>query len=217
MLSKHTFAFLQDLEANNNREWFHANKARYDAAKNDFAGFVTVLINRLAQFDDELSGTRADECLFRIFRDVRFSKNKAPYKTNFGAYMAPGGRKAMLPGYYIHVDPQQCFLAGGAYRPEPPQLLKIRQHIADYTPEFFSIVGDPSFQKTFGDLSAGEDKLAKVPKGFPKEHEAAEYLKNKSFIAYRAIKKNEFGDVEKLAAHFQLIQPLNEFLRRAVR
>lgn len=216
MLSKSTFAFLHDLESHNNRDWFQANKARYDAAKQDFAGFIAVLLNHLTQFDEELSGTQAEECLFRIFRDVRFSKNKAPYKTNFGAYMAPGGRKSMKPGYYLHLDPKQCFLAGGAYCPEPPQLLKIRQRIANHPDEFFGSLSAPAFKKTFGDLSASENKLVKVPKGFPTEHVAAEYLKYKSYIAFREIKPSEFGEVEKLAAQFQLIKPLNDFLRRAI-
>lgn len=216
MITKNTLQFLKDLEQNNNRDWFQSHKAQYESAKNNFADFITVLINHIAMFDEELFGTLAAECTFRIFRDVRFAKNKAPYKSNFGAYMAPGGRKSMRPGYYIHLDPAGSFIAGGAYCPEPPQLFKIRQSIATNTREFYKIIGNADFKRMFGEISPFDSPLVNVPKGFPKDHEAAEYLKYKSYIVSKKIKPSECNDIEKLAAQFHVMKPLNDFLRRAL-
>lgn len=217
MLKKSTFEFLRNLESNNNRDWFQANKAEYDQAVKNFADFVNELIKRISVFDTALIGVDAKQSVFRIFRDVRFSKDKSPYKTNFGAFMAPGGRKSGLPGYYIHLDAWDSFLAGGSWCPEPEALLKTRNKIAEETDKFFSIIRDSEFNKAFGDLSPVDQKLVNVPKGFPKEHEAAEYLKYKNYIASRKIKQSDFSKLDFMEKQFQLMTPLNLFLRNALR
>ena len=123
--------FLKDLEQNNNREWFQANKVHYDTAKAEFETFINSLIPAIAKFDDSVKLITAKECIFRIFRDVRFAKDKSPYKTNFGAFIAKGGRKNHGPGYYFHLQPGECFLSGGVWMPSPDIMKKIRQEIFD--------------------------------------------------------------------------------------
>src|SRR5438270_18872 len=126
MIEKSTLKFLKELAANNNREWFQANKKSFDAAQDNLIAFTGYLIGKVGEFDKAVAAIDPKSCVFRIYRDVRFSKDKSPYKTNLGAYISPGGRKSMLPGYYFHVQPGQSFLAGGKHIPDGPELLKIR-------------------------------------------------------------------------------------------
>ncbi|MBS1796949.1 MAG: DUF2461 domain-containing protein [Acidobacteria bacterium] len=212
-----TLEFLRNLDRNNNREWFGAHRSEYEAARDDVAGMVAVLIARIAEFDPLLRGTLAPDCLFRIFRDTRFSKDKTPYKTAFGGVLAPGGRKSAIPGYYVQVDAAESFIAGGCYRPEPAGLQAIRTAIAADPQSFSGIVEQPDFIKAFGGLSVGDGKLVNVPRGFAKDHPAAEFLKLKSFIVYRAVSEAELADLDGLVARFRLIKPLNDFLRAALK
>ena len=115
--------FLSKLKENNNREWFQANKKFYEEAKSEVEAFVDDLIPRMAAFEPSLKYVTAKECMFRIFRDVRFSKDKVPYKTNMGAWITKGGRKSPGPGYYLHIQPGESMLAGGVYMPEPDKLI----------------------------------------------------------------------------------------------
>lgn len=209
--------FLIDLRDNNNREWFQSNKKRFEAAKEDFSGFISVIIAKLSEFDSALAGTTASDCLFRIYRDVRFSKNKDPYKTAFGASIAPGGRKSSIPGFYLHAEPDNSFLAGGAYQPEPAMLLKIRTAIANRFDEFEAIVGAGEFVAAFGELDSHGEALVNVPKPFLKDDPAAKYLRFKNFIASRKLSRTDFADVAKLVDYFRQIHQLNEFFRRAMK
>jgi uncharacterized protein (TIGR02453 family) len=137
MVKKTTLEFLSDLTDNNQREWFEANKKRYEAAKKDVAALVGELISGITSFDGNLAGLEAKDTLFRIFRDVRFSHDKSPYKNNMGAWMARGGRKSLFAGYYLHIEAgDKSFLAGGSYMPEAPVLKAIREAV-DYQPEDF--------------------------------------------------------------------------------
>lgn len=190
MLSTSTFNFLSLLEENNNREWFNANKKLYNEAKADFHLFVDELITGIDDFDHHLEGLSAQESVFRIYRDVRFSKNKEPYKSHFGAYIAFGGRKSSYAGYYIHVKPGHCFLGGGMYKPGSAVIKKIRQEI-DYNPRVLQeILNEPAFKETFDEIKG--EKLTSAPQGYPKDHENIELLKLKSFFVL-----NDFDD-EKL-------------------
>ena len=137
------------------------------------------LISRIAKFDPAIVGIDPKSCVFRIYRDVRFSKDKSPYKTNLGAFIAPGGKKAMLPGYYFHVQPKMFFSAAGKHLPDNVELLKIRNHIAANSKEFFKMVEAEKFRGRFGEFHG--DKLTRPPKGLDAEHPAIEYLKLKSF------------------------------------
>jgi uncharacterized protein (TIGR02453 family) len=134
-----------------------------------------------------LKDVDASKAIFRINRDVRFSKNKAPYKTNFGASINPGGKKSMIAGYYVHIEPGKSFLAAGTYMPEAPYLSAIRQEIDYNLEEFKKIVGAKDFKKEFTSLSV-EDALKTVPKGYDKENPALEFLKLKHFHCGEGLK-----------------------------
>lgn len=218
MIEKSTLEFLSDLAANNDRTWFQANKGRFDSAQDNMTALAGSLIGEIGKFDDAVSGLDPKTCVFRIYRDTRFSKDKSPYKTNLGAYIAPGGRKSMQPGYYFHLEPGRSFIAGGKHIPDGPELLKIRTAITENTDEFLRIIEKRSFADSFGRLSG--DALKNPPKGFDPDHRAIDYLKLKEFMAWTEFK----DDKCLLATDFpkQLVKltkemsPLVSFLRRAL-
>lgn len=218
MIAKETVDFLKKLAKNNEREWFQANKKAFDAAQDNMTAFAGYLIGEIGKFDDAIVGLDPKACVFRIYRDTRFSKDKSPYKTNLGAYVAPGGRKSMQPGYYFHLEPGKSFVAGGKHIPDGPELLKIRTAIAENTSDFVKIVEKKSFADAFGRLSG--DSLKTAPKGFDPEHKAIEYLKLKEFMAWtefkddKAISSPEFPkQIVKLAKE---MWPLVSFMRKAL-
>jgi uncharacterized protein (TIGR02453 family) len=218
MLTQETITFLKRLDRNNNREWLQMHKPDFERAKEDFARFVSDLLGRISKFDPKIGGLLPESCTFRIYRDVRFSKDKKPYKTNFGAYLSPGGRKSAAPGYYFHLQPGQSFLAAGKYNPEPGELLKIRTAIAAHTDEFLKIIRARNFRKCFGEIHG--QKLKTAPKGFPKDHEAIEYLKLKNFLAFLELHDETFVISKELpafiASTFKETKPLIDFLRTAL-
>lgn len=216
---KTTLSFLKKLKKNNNRDWFKAHKDEYDSAREEFAAVVDKLIKGISRFDPEMAGTNAEDCLFRIYRDIRFSPDKTPYKIAFGASMQPGGRKSSIPGYYVHVSPGECFMAGGVYMPPAPELKKIRDRIAGDLKGFKKIVKAKKFAETFGEISG--EQLKTAPKGFPKDHEAIEYLRYKSFIAYHdkvSEKLAMSGDFVKYGLGiFKTMSPLVLYMRETGR
>ncbi|NNF02464.1 MAG: DUF2461 domain-containing protein [Bacteroidia bacterium] len=217
-ISKNTIKFLKDLKKNNNREWFNDNKSRYNDAKDDFTNFVAELIPGIAKFDKEIKDLDPKKCVFRIYRDVRFSKNKDPYKTNLGAHMLPGGRKTehSRAGYYIHLEPGKSILAGGPYMPPGPWINAIRSEIDYNTKEFKKIINAASFKKYFGEIEG--DKLKTAPKGYPKDHPEIELLKFKSYLAVHNLKDKDVVDA-KFKKHamtvFKAMQPFDKFLNRS--
>jgi len=218
MISKKTFQFLQELKMNNYKEWFNANRPLYTVLRKEFEDFVNLIIGEISLFDKESSQTNAKASIFRINRDIRFSNDKLPYKTNFGAFIAKGGRKGVNAGYYIHVEPGECFLAGGIYMPSGPMLKAIRTEIFENMQEFKSIIGDSSFIKHFGSEFWGE-KLKTVPKGFPKDFKDIEYLKYKHYT----LVKNEPDElyfssdfIREIREVFRAMHSFNVFLNRAV-
>jgi len=218
MLAKETVDFLKKLEKNNDRDWFHANKDAFVRANDNVIAVTGDLIGRVSKFDPAIVGIDPKSCVFRIYRDVRFSKDKSPYKTNLGAFIAPGGKKAMLPGYYFHVQPKMFFSAAGKHMPDNTELLKIRNHIAANTKEFLKLVEGKKFHDRFGGFHAG-DKLTKAPKGFDAEHPAIEYLKLKSFTVGEEFNEKDAlsKDYSKmLAESFKAAYPIVEFLRKAL-
>lgn len=210
--------FLKALKQNNNREWFTQNKEFFQSTKNNFNDIVETLITGIAKHDNDIAGLEAKDCIFRIYRDIRFSKDKTPYKTNFGAYMAPGGKKSGKTGYYIHIEPGgSSFLAGGLYMPPSEQLKAIRQEIDYNIEEFKKIIGDKNFVKYFGSVTG--DKLKKAPKGYPADHPEIELLKFKSYIVMHKVKDNQLldeGFLKYAIDVFGVMQPFNGFLNRAV-
>lgn len=218
MLERETIVFLKKLEKNNNRDWFNANKDAYIKANDNVIAVAGFLIGRIAEFDPEVASLDPKSCVFRIYRDVRFSKDKSPYKTNMGAFIAPGGRKAMSPGYYFHVQPGMFFAAAGKHMPDSGELLKIRNAVAANPKEFFKIVEAKKFVDRFGGLHG--DKLAKPPKGFTADHEAIEYLKLKSFTVSEEFTAKDAASADYpklLAASFKASYPLIVFLRDALK
>ncbi|MCB9014231.1 MAG: DUF2461 domain-containing protein [Lentimicrobiaceae bacterium] len=181
--------FLSALSANNNREWFDVHRAEYQLVKVRFEEYVSTLIAEIAAIDPSIGIPVAKDCIFRIFRDVRFSANKQPYKTNFGAFIANGGRKSPRAGYYIHVEPGHSMIAGGIYMPQPDLLKKLRQEIYFNVPEFKAILNDKDFKSTFGELATW-DMLKRPPKDFPADFPDIELLKYKSYSVAKGLDDN---------------------------
>ncbi len=217
-ISAELLAFLKDLKANNNKDWFTANKSRYETSKAEFEAFITNLFAEISVFDPSISHLKAKECVFRIYRDVRFSKDKSPYKTHFGAHISLAAKKSEIhtrSGYYIHIEPGDSMLAGGAYLPQGDWLKGIRQEIDYNGNDLVAILENPEFKKTFGELQG--EKLARMPKGFPENHHHIELLKHKSFLASHKLTDADISkpDFVKTAAKvFETLKPLGDFLNR---
>lgn len=178
---KSILQFLSDLKQNNNRDWFSANKSRYEAATKEFELLGNRLITEISTFDSSIKNINAKECIFRIYRDIRFSHDKTPYKTNFGIYIAYGGKKSRFGGYYLHLDPEQSFFGCGVWMPYPNELKMLRQSIFDNIDEFCSIIQNTQFKRLFPELDE-EGKLKKTPAGFPADFPQADLLRYKSFL-----------------------------------
>jgi len=217
MLKKETLSFIKDVAENNNREWFAANKDVYEAAKEDALALAAAIIPELAKIDPILSA-EADpkKTLLRIYRDVRFSKNKDPYKNNYGMWFSTkkGGNE---PGYYLHIQPGKSFIAGGYWMPDVPHLKLIRQEIDYNIGDFKEIINEKDFKKNF---KLGVDNALKnAPKGYDPADPNIEFLKLKSFEATMKIDDEEFFKpklVNKLISSFKTVQPLVAFLRNAI-
>ncbi|MCS3529702.1 DUF2461 domain-containing protein [Chryseobacterium sp. JUb7] len=213
ILSPKTFEFLKKLNKNNNREWFNENKDLYTESQQNVIIFLEELIKEMAEFDEELAKIDAKKSLFRIYRDTRFSKDKIPYKTNFGASLGMG-KGSQKGGYYLHLEPGKSFIAGGIYMPESSVLKELRKEISLYGEDFIKILNNKDFKKYFPELDQ-EGKLKKIPQGFEKEDPMAEYLKLKNFIVVYPVKDEEILDKnapENLSKIFRLMKPLNDFL-----
>jgi len=214
---QHTLHFLIDLKFNNNRNWMKSNDARYREAKATFEDLVEKVIADIKTFDKSLGDVKTADCLFRIYRDVRFSANKEPYKTNFGAFMAPGGRKSEFAGYYMHFEPDSSFLGGGIYMPQSDILRAIREYVFNNTAEFKQIICDSQFKKYFPALWG--DTLKSAPAGFAKDFKDIDLLKYKHYVVSHDV-SNEFwldkDVVEKILRVFKAQHTFNEFLNKAV-
>jgi uncharacterized protein (TIGR02453 family) len=219
MIKKTTLDFLKKLKKNNNRDWFEKNKELYLRAKENAEEVIQDLISELAKTEKGLAGLEARKCMFRIYRDIRFAKDKRPYKNNMGASINEGGKKVHdVPGYYIHFEPGQSFIAGGLWMPEAPKLNAIRQEIDYNAKEFSGLLKQKDFKKYFGSLSE-EDKLVTAPKGYEKTNPMIETLKLKSFIVVHDFKDADITSktfVKKASAVAKAMRPLNDFLRRAM-
>jgi len=214
-----TLHFLKKLKINNNREWFDSNKTEYLASKEIFEEFVSELIKGINKFDKKVSlDLKPKDCTFRIYKDVRFSKDKTPYKNNMSASINPGGKKSNIPGYYFHLEPDGCFLAGGVYMPMPDVLKAIRQEI-DYNPlPLINVLKSASFKKEFNGLDK-EDKLKNPPKGFNKDHAHSEILKNRHFIVSQKFENKVILKKEGLSKtldSFKAMYPFLDYLRKAI-
>lgn len=220
MLQPSTLKFLQALKKNNKKEWFDSNRHQYDEAKADFEQLTAATIAAIGSFDPTVLHLQPKECMFRINRDVRFSKNKSPYKTNMAMYISRTGKKGITPGYYLHVEPGSSFLAGGLWMPAPPELQKLRQEIDYNWDEFRRIIEARGFRSTFGDLDRSDNVvLSRPPRGYGTSNPAIEYLRFKSLIATAPVDDADLcaaGFVKKLARQFKRLYPLILFLNRAI-
>ncbi|NOZ34241.1 MAG: DUF2461 domain-containing protein [Chlorobi bacterium] len=205
--------FLTDLKNNNNREWFADNKLRYEEAKNKFFDLTDFLILKIKEFDKSVDVNSAKECAFRIYKDVRFSKDKTPYKTNMGAYIAKGGKKSPFAGYYIHIEPNASFAGGGIYCPQPAVLKAVRTEIAEDATELYSILKNKSFHTVFPELYG--DKVKTAPRGFDKNHPNIGLLRFKSYTVIHKFSDNDLTKpdfAEKIISTFKIQKPFNDYL-----
>ena len=185
MDSKRILKYLRQLAKNNSREWFQDHKQEYDAIRADFEQGVQQAIVKIASFDPTVAHLSVKDCTYRFYRDTRFSEDKSPYKRHFGAYVAAHGKKAFHGGYYLHVQPGECMIAGGAYC-LPSNILKaVRQSIVDSTEEFRSIVEEPEFKRLFPVF--GMERLKTLPAGFPRDYPFPEYLRPKDYSVFTCV------------------------------
>ena len=210
-----TLEFLKAINLNNNRDWFLENKEQYLQAKANFDTFIQQLIDKLSEFDPILKGLETKSCVYRFNRDVRFSNDKSPYKTHFGAFIVRGGKKNgdRLAGYYVHVEPGQSMIAGGAYMPPAPWLSAIREKIDEEPEKLVKILKDKEFVKFYKELNG--EKLKKAPKGYPTDHPHIELLKFKNYVALSEL-KDDFVTSDKFFDYAinasKALKPLNDFL-----
>jgi len=210
-----TLNFLSDLKLNNNREWFNKNRKRYDDAKENFETFVQAIINEIVSFDPIMKGLEAKSCTYRINRDIRFSPDKTIYKTHLGAFIVRGGKRNgdKFAGYYVHVEPGNSMIAGGAYMPPSPWLMAIREKIDEQGNTLLKIISDKNFIKYFGEIEG--EKLKSAPKGYSKDHPYIEMLRFKSFLAAKIISDKEIVSKECFELFIKAskaMKPLNDFL-----
>lgn len=213
---KQIFDFLKELEANNNREWFQDNKNRYLEAKEMFEAFVEELIKGITLFDPEISGLLVKNCVFRIYRDLRFSSDKRPYKIYMGAYMCKGGKSSPYGGYYVHMQPGESFFAGGVYDVDPTLIKAIRKDIYGSIDEFKAIIEAPEFSRYY---SLFGEKLKKVPAGFPSDFPDREWLKYKHYSPACFVDESFFEGsdvVDRCVERLKLLQPINRYLNYTV-
>jgi len=220
MLSKDTLDFLADLKANNNRDWFLDNKKRYEIVKKDYHQLVAALLEALKPLDPALEMLEVKHCTFRINRDVRFSKDKSPYKTNLGIWISGGAKHTEASGYYLHIENGGCFVGGGLYCPQPDQLQKIRKEIHFFYDDLVQILEDKKFQSIYQNLNRDEaTTLKNPPKGYDKEDPAIEFLKLKSFTATqkfdtKLVTQKDF--VATIVEKMIVLKPFNDFIDRAL-
>ncbi len=214
---KPTLDFLLALQANNNKPWFQAHRAEYEAARQCFENYVDGFIQEFRPIED-FENLSAKDCAFRIYRDVRFSKDKAPYRSNMAASVALGGKHSLRAPYYIHIEPpDHSFLAGGIYMPTPDQLAAIRRAIDRDPSRLKAAIRSKSFKKYFGSLSG--EQLKTPPRGYDGDHPEIELLKYKQFITSYALADKDVLSprlVARTVEVFTALKPLLDFLNDAV-
>lgn len=219
MLSNSIPTFLKALSSNNNKPWFDANRQQYEKAKSDFSNFITDIIRRIGKFDKDIATLEAKHCIFRINRDVRFSKDKRPYKTNMAGYFNKDGKKGAGAGYYVHIEPGASFVAGGIWMPEPATLAGIRQEIDYNLKDFNKLLGTPGFKKYFPKGLDTSNMLQRPPKGYNTDNPAIDFIRLKSFIVSKPFTDKETaseGFEKEILNVFRAMKPLVDFLNRAL-
>jgi len=217
--TQNTLNFLAELAQNNNKDWFNANKVWYNDVRSEFESLVARLIDGISKFDEDLKHTTVKECVFRIHRDTRFSHDKTPYKTHFGAYIASnGGRKSPRAGYYLHLEPKASFVASGVWMPEPNVLKALRKSVYDNIDELKEIITKDEFSQYYKTFYS-EDALKKIPAGFPKDFPDADLLKLKHYIVECNLSEDLLmsDDFEnRMLKIFKAGHPFNHFLNHTI-
>jgi len=212
------YDFLVKLSANNNREWFHRHKSEYEEVKNEVEKAVLWLINQISLFDDDIKNVEVRHCVFRLYRDTRFSPDKTPYKNHIGAYIAAaGGRKSERAGYYIHICPGDSFISGGVYSPQPHVLKALREAIYHNIDEYLAIVNRQEHKQYFTGFFS--DSLKTVPRGFPKDFEHADLLKCRHYAPYSPVPDDFWKNpdcLEEVAKRFKILHPFNRFMNYTI-
>ena len=220
MLQSSTLTYIKNLTKNNNKPWFEENREAFNKAKDDFEKLVKDIITNFGKVDPDIAPLEAKNCVFRQYRDVRFSKDKTPYKQHMGASFDRGGKKSGFAGYYLHIEPgNKSMVGGGIWMPEAAALKKIRQEIDYGWDEFQGIINNKNFKSVYGDLAQGEYKLSREPKGYEKENPAIEYLKLKSLVAIHPLKDEELVSKDLLPIvlkAFEALLPLIKFINRSL-
>lgn len=218
MITKSTLDFLTKIKKNNNRDWFEKNKDKYISARDNVADLIDAFLKEAVKFEKGLANLSSKDCVYRIYRDVRFSKDKKPYKNNLGASVNVGGKKAMNAGYYIHIEPGRAFIAGGMWMPPTDQIKMIRQEIDYNGKDIRSILKKKDFKAYYGGLDK-EYALKSSPKGYPKDHPDIDLLKLNSYIVFHKftdaqVMKKDFP--KQLAKGAKIMKPFLDFLNTAI-
>jgi len=214
-IKRSTLDFLNQIKANNDRDWLAKNKLFYNDARENFESFIQEVINKIIEFEPVMKGLEVKSCVYRFNRDIRFSNDKSLYKTHFGAFIVKGGKKNgdKYSGYYIHIEPGKSMIAGGAYMPPVAWLSAIREKIDEKPESLLKLINNKDFIKYFVEITG--DKLKKAPKGYPSDHPNIELLKFKSYLVV-----NEVTDKVVLSESFfdhvisvsRAMKPFNDFL-----
>lgn len=224
--------FLGNVAANNNREWFHEHKNEYQACKESFEADIAKAIACYSSFDDEISHLQVKDCVYRFYRDTRFSQDKSPYKRHFGAYICAHGRKSLRGGYYIHVQPGNCLLAIGSYYLPTHILTSCRNEIMGNIDEWRKSVENGRFVNLFGYPNQGHwqddevsnkgfglTSLKTCPKDFPRDYEFIDYLRMKDYCAWVKVPDDFFASDRWLQASadiFKVGKPMMDIINSVV-
>jgi uncharacterized protein (TIGR02453 family) len=217
MITSETYDFLRELKENNNREWFDSNRKRYEKIRENLVQVTEILIHEISQIDRSVAGLVPKDCLFRINRDIRFSNDKSPYKTNMGVFIAPGGKNSINAGYYMHIEPGGSFIGGGIYMPPSPVLKTIREEILNNYEEFTEIISHKDFTSNFSTFWG--EKLKTKPKGFPDDFEGIEYLRLKNYTVLKEMNDKQMISstlIDTIKKVFGALYPLNRFINNAI-
>jgi len=215
-IKKSTLDFLKAIKNNNNRDWFIKNRSLYNDARRNFESVVQAVIDKIIEFEPIMKGLEVKSCVYRFNRDIRFSNDKSPYKSHFGAFIVKGGKinGDKYAGYYMHIEPGKNIIAGGAYMPPAPWLKAIREKIDEDPATLLKVIHNKDFVRYFGGLEE-DDKLKKAPKGYPSDHPNVELLKLKSYLVVNNV-KDDYVLSDKYFDHlvsvFKTMKPLNDYL-----
>ena len=204
--------FLRRLSVNNERPWFKEHKEEYDALRKPWEHDMERLIGMVADYDENVRGLAVKDSVYRIYRDIRFSNDKRPYKDYFSGVLGRGGRHTVMSGYYVHFQPDMLMMGGGIWWPEKPILNKLRSLIDAEGDEFLKIVNNPEITSRY---SWDCDTLKTMPREYPKDHPMAQYLKMKEYILMMrpGLEYFDCDDwVERVASDLKPLKPLHDFL-----